>query len=290
MKRSMRAISACCLSIALPSAISRAACSRRQLCQLPAKKRERPASSSSTAVPTASRNQRSWATSTIAASRPVERLLQPLQRLDVEVVGGLVEQQHVRVRGQRARERGARQLPAGERVQRTLQVVLREAQPACHHRRAVAPQVAAERLQARLRAGVAVEQRFVLLRLPSPLPGLARAGCLHTPLQLRQLTLGRELLRAAREHVLAQRDPALARRALVVQRHARALREAQLAAVDRLLPGEHPQQRRLTRAVAPAIVIRSRRSSLNDTPRSSGLPAMSLWRSDAISTATVIAW
>ena len=35
-------------------------------CQVPVKKRERPASSSSTAVPTASRNQRSWATSTIA--------------------------------------------------------------------------------------------------------------------------------------------------------------------------------------------------------------------------------
>ena len=35
---------------------------------VPGKKRERPASSSSTAVPTASRNQRSWATSTIAAS------------------------------------------------------------------------------------------------------------------------------------------------------------------------------------------------------------------------------
>ena len=70
MKRSIRSISACCLSIALPSAISRAACSRRHWCQVPAKKRERPASISSTAVPTASRNQRSCATSTIAASSP----------------------------------------------------------------------------------------------------------------------------------------------------------------------------------------------------------------------------
>ena len=44
---------------------------------------------------------------------------------------------------------------------------------------------------------------------------------------------------------------ALARRALVVQRDARALLEGELAAVDRRLAREHPQQRRLARAVAP---------------------------------------
>ena len=37
----------------------------------------------------------------------------------------------------------------------------------------------------------------------------------------------------------------------------------------------------------PAIVIRSRRSSLNETPRNSGVPAMSLCKSDAIKTAIV---
>ena len=36
-----------------------------------------------------------------------------------------------------------------------------------------------------------------------------------------------------------------------MQRHARALREAQFAGVDRLLAGEHPQQRGLARPVAP---------------------------------------
>ena len=63
-----RAISASCRSIALPRAIWRAACSLRQACQGPAKKRARLASISSTEVPTASRNQRSWATRTTAAS------------------------------------------------------------------------------------------------------------------------------------------------------------------------------------------------------------------------------
>ncbi len=51
-----------------------------------------------------------------------ERLLEPLQRLDVEMVGGLVEQQHVGARGERARKRGARELTAGERVQATIEV------------------------------------------------------------------------------------------------------------------------------------------------------------------------
>src|SRR3712207_3853203 len=40
----------------------------------------------------------------------------------------------------------------------------------------------------------------------------------------------------------------------------------------------------------PAIVSRSRRSSLNDTPRSRGSPAMSLARSDAMRTATRLAY
>ncbi len=45
-----------------------------------------------------------------------ERLLEPLQRLDVEVVGGLVEQQYVGAGGERARERSTRELATGERV------------------------------------------------------------------------------------------------------------------------------------------------------------------------------
>jgi hypothetical protein len=51
----------------------------------------------------------------------VERLqlaLEPLEALDVEVVRRLVEQQQVGVAAERARERGARQLAAGERLER----------------------------------------------------------------------------------------------------------------------------------------------------------------------------
>jgi len=41
-----------------------------------------------------------------------ELALEPLEVGDVEVVGGLVEEEKVRIAAQRAGERGARQLPA----------------------------------------------------------------------------------------------------------------------------------------------------------------------------------
>ncbi len=65
--------------------------------------------------------------------RRVERLqllLEPLQVLDVEVVRRLVEQQQVGIAGERAGQRGARQLPAGEGRQRPVEIALREAEAA----------------------------------------------------------------------------------------------------------------------------------------------------------------
>jgi hypothetical protein len=69
-------------------------------------------------------------------------------------------------------------------------------------------------------------------------------------LELDEPRLEGEQVAAAAEHVVAQRAVAVARRALVVQLDARVLRERELAAVDRRLPREHPQERRLARAVA----------------------------------------
>ena len=65
--------------------------------------------------------------------RSVERgelTLEPLEVRHVEVVGGLVEEEQVGVAAERAGERGARQLAAGERPQRAVEVLLREAEPA----------------------------------------------------------------------------------------------------------------------------------------------------------------
>ena len=148
-----------------------------------------------------------------------QRLLEPLERLDVEVVGGLVEQQQVGLRGQRPGQRGARELPAGERSQGAVEVVVDEAEAVDDRARPLAPAVAADGLEARLHAGVAVH-------------GLLVAGG-HRELQALELGLELQRLAGAREHVFPQAEVALARRALVVQGDARALREDELAAVDR---------------------------------------------------------
>ena len=142
---------------------ARAAFSSRQTCHGPGKKSERPASSSSTPVVTASRNQRSCATRITAASSDCELLLEPLEVLDVEVVRRLVEQQQVGVAGERAGQRGARQLAAGEGRQRPVEVALREAEPAQRRRRPVAPGVAAGVLEPRLGLGVAPQRRLVVV-------------------------------------------------------------------------------------------------------------------------------
>ena len=103
--------------------------------------------------------------------------------------------------------------------------------------RTVAPVPATRVLQPALGARVAVEQGAVV--------GALR----HLALEPAQVLLERHQVAAPGQHVVAQGQAALARRALVVERHARALLEDQLAAVDAGLAGDHPQQRRLARSV-----------------------------------------
>jgi hypothetical protein len=161
------------------------------------------------------------------------------------VVRGLVEQQQVGLGGERAGERGARELPAGERPQRALEVGVGEAETVHDRARALAPAVAAHRLEPG--EDVAVARHRALL---------ARG---HLVLQASELLLELERFAGAREHVVAQREvvrpgpsgPACPpRRPLVVERDARALGQDELAAVHGRLAGEHPQQRGLARAVA----------------------------------------
>ena len=168
----------------------------------------------------------------------VQVVLQPLQRRDVQVVGGLVQQQQVGLAGERAGQRAARQLTAGEGGQRAIQVLVAKAQAVHGRQRLVAPAVAAAQLEPLLRPRVG-RQRLV-----------AAVALGHRLLQPGQLGLQRHRLHRAREHVVAQRQVALARRALVVQRHLGALLEAELADVVAGLAGQDPQQRGLARAVA----------------------------------------
>src|SRR5215207_7512991 len=100
------------------------------------------------------------------------------------MVRRLVEQQQVGIAGERAGERRARQLAAGERAELAVEVALVvEAQAADHRRRAVAPGPAAGVLQARLRARVGIERRLVALG--------------HLLRQAREVGLERDELRAA---------------------------------------------------------------------------------------------
>ena len=176
------------------------------------------------------------------ARRRVERLqvrLEPLQRRDVEVVGRLVEQQQVGIAGERARQRRARELAAGERRQRAVEVLVAEAEAVQRRVDRLAPVVAAGVLQPRLRGRVGVQR------------GAVDGAVGHRLLERRQPLLERQQLAAAGQHVVAQRQGAIARRPLVVQRELDVLGERELAAVDPALAGQHPQQRRLARAVAP---------------------------------------
>src|SRR5205814_8291451 len=151
---------------------------------------------------------------------------------DVEVVRRLVEQQEVGVAAERARERRARGLAAGERVERAVEVVVLEPEAADAGADPRAPVVAARVLEPRLRGGVAGE------RLRAVVAG-------HVLLQTAELLFGLDQVGRARKDVLPQGQAALERRPLVVERDPRPLREGELAAVQLRLPGENPEQGRL---------------------------------------------
>jgi hypothetical protein len=165
--------------------------------------------------------------------------LEPLHRVEIEVVGGLVEQQHVGPRHQRAGQRRARQLPAREATQRARELLLADAEAAQHPLEPGAPGVAAGALQLRVRLLVGGQHLG---------PGVA-AG--HARLEVGEVALGLLGARHALGDVLLERELGRQGRALVVQRHLRALRQADRAAVGLELPGQDPQQGGLALAVAP---------------------------------------
>ena len=165
--------------------------------------------------------------------------LEPLEALDVEVVRRLVQQQQVGIGGERARQRGAGQLAARERVERPVEVGVPKPEPAQHRRGAVAPRPATCVLEARLRLAVAAQRRRRVVAVR------------HRSLEPAELLLDRDEVARARERVLAERQPLATRRALVVQRDPGVLRERELASLERRLTRDRPQQRRLARTVRP---------------------------------------
>ena len=234
-------------------------CARRATCR--ERSGLRPASSSSTAVPTVSRNQRSCATSAIARGERDQRLLEPLERLEVEVIRRLVEQQQVRARRERAGKRGARQA----RRRRTSSRPVASPRPRSRgraprrwrgcargsHRGALAR-------PALSRSGRALRGRSRLL--PSPPRACAGAASIASSTWQPESRYSLECDgrgRAAGADRGARRASPLAK-----------LSSPPSSVAS---PASIRSSVVLPAPLRPAIVIRSRRSSLNETPRKSGV-------------------
>ena len=86
-----------------------------------------------------------------------EVVLQPVEAAGVEVVGGLVEQQHVGLAEERRRQQRAGLLPTGQAVERAVGGEVVDGEPAAHLLRARLGGPGAGRLGALERVRVGVE-------------------------------------------------------------------------------------------------------------------------------------
>ena len=167
-----------------------------------------------------------------------EEALEPRDRLGVEVVRRLVEQQQVGRREEQAAERDAAPLAARER--RDVAVAVGQAQRVHRavERRVERPGVAAVDLVLHLR--LLGEQRVEVG------VGLGEGGRDRVEAVEQVAQLAHAVLDVA-AHVLGRVELGL----LLEQPDGRAGRELRLAARGLLAPGHDPQQRRLARAVRP---------------------------------------
>ena len=111
--------------------------------------------------------------------RAVERgqeVLEPLEAVGVEVVGGLVEEQHVGLLDQRGGEQRAGLLAAGEAVERAVGGEVVDAEAAAGLLRARLGGPGAGGLRALERVGVGIEVAGVVER-SERLAGLAERAC-----------------------------------------------------------------------------------------------------------------
>ena len=200
-----------------------------------------------------------------------ELALEPLEAVDVEVVRRLVEQEQVGVARERAAERGARQLAAGEGRELPVEVGVAEAEPAQHRGRrgrASSTRPRARAAPAPRRSGAASRRRA--RRAPSP-PRAAAA-----PARSRR---GRPRPRA-RTRAASGRG-----RAAGAGRGARPSRPSASAISPPWIVVSPMIARRsvvLPAPFWPASARRWPRSTENETPSKSGSPASSLRRLDAI--------
>ena len=184
--------------------------------------------------------------------------LEPDQALQVEMVGGLVEQHDVGVHQQDAGERHAHLPAARQLADIALHHLLAEREAGEHLLRPALERVAVEFLESRLHLAVALDQRLHLVEAA----GIGQRG-------LDVLQLGRHLAhRAGAVHDLGD-DAAPGHLADVLAEiadgHAAVGRDLPL--VGRLLAGDHPKQRGLAGAVGGRPARPSRPSAARRRPR-----------------------
>src|SRR6476620_8372596 len=155
------------------------------------------------------------------------------------MVRRLVEEQEIRIAAERTRERGARQLPAGESLELAIELFVCEAEPAHNGGRTLAPVVAAGMLEPGLRLSVPANRRILVIAFR------------HRALQPPQLLFQRDQVTGTGEHVLAKRQAPFERRPLVVQCDAGPLLECEIAALNGRLAHERSQEGGLPGAVWP---------------------------------------
>ena len=202
-----------------------------------------------------------------------ELALEPLEAGDVQVVGGLVEEDEVGIAGQGARERRAGDLTAREGRELAVEVVVVEAEAANDCAGVVAPPVPARVLEAGLGARVGRERRLVVVACGHRLLEPRSSRSVATRSEAPERTYSRRLrLRSSggRWSWSAMRVP------FSITRSPPSIEVSPISMrISVVLPAPF----------GPASASRSRRSSLNETPSKSRLPANSLRRLEAITTA-----
>ena len=164
--------------------------------------------------------------------------LEPIEALEVEMVGRLVEQQNVWLGRQGARECGAGQLAPGERRQLAVHVAVFEAEATQDRLDVHAPAVATSLVERELRIRVGVHG------------GIRMVAASHRGLEFAERTLDSLDVAEQLGDIRTERATVRAWWALVVQRNAPTLRNPDLAAVGINFAGDDPQQRCLANPVA----------------------------------------
>ena len=176
-----------------------------------------------------------------SAAEVLQVVLEPLHRRQVQVVRGLVHEQHGRVGEQQGRERGAHAPAAGELGQRPVLVGGGEAQSRQHPARLGLERVLVEMLEVMLEIPGAFEQRlqpWIVLRHAGQL--LVQRIQLHAQVEQRPVRL----------HGAIEHRPVVALGRLLRQvAHARAARPNAQAALGRVLAEDQPDERGLAGAV-----------------------------------------